>query len=74
LGNFILRQECFNVGHGGNSETKLIQEKKAYIEELNIDVTIVDTQGFNDRETDDNKIMKNIISRFTEDKLIDGIN
>ena len=73
LGNFILRQERFNVGHGGNSETKSIQEEKDYIEKLNIDITIVDTQGFNDRETDDNKIMKNLISKFTEDKSIDGI-
>ena len=73
LGNFILRQDYFKVGFGGNSETKGFQEKTAYIEKLNIDVTIVDTQGFNDRNADDNTIMDNIVSKFREDKSIDGI-
>ena len=73
LGNFILGQEYFKVGYTGNSETKSFNEKTAYIESLNIDVTIVDTQGFNDRETSDNKIMDILVSKFKEDKSIDGI-
>ena len=73
LGNFILGQEYFKVGYTGNSVTKSINENTAYIESLNIDVTIVDTQGFNDRETSDNKIMDILVSKFKEDKSIDGI-
>ena len=73
LGNFILRKEYFKVGNSENSVTKSINEKTAYIESLNINVTIVDTQGFNDRESNDNKIMDILVSKFKEDKSIDGI-
>lgn len=71
LGNFILQQEYFKVGHNKNSETKKISEGYGHLDEMN--VTIVDTPGLNDTGSKDEEIMNQIVKKFQEDNAIDGI-
>lgn len=71
LGNFILQQEYFKVGHEKNSETKIISEGYVHLDEMN--VTIVDTPGLNDTDSKDDEIMNQIVKKFQEDNAIDGI-
>ena len=67
LGNFILKKEVFGVGNNTNS----ISENISIIG--NKQVTIVDTPGLNDANPRDYDIMEQIISKFQNDKAIDGI-
>ena len=72
LGNFILQNKnVFKVGNTCKSETKSIIEQKSIVDDM--DLTIIDTPGLNDTDCCDNEIMDIIISKFQEDKLIDGI-
>ena len=71
LGNFILQQEYFKVGHHKKSETERISEGYAHLDEMN--VTIVDTPGLNDSDSKDEEIMNQIVKKFQEDNAIDGI-
>ena len=67
LGNFILKKEVFSVGNNTNS----ISENISIIGDKQ--VTIVDTPGLDAANLSDYDIMEQIISKFQEDKAIDGI-
>ena len=71
LGNFILQQEYFKVGHNKNSETEILSEGYSHLDGMN--VTIVDTPGLNDTGSKDEEIMNLIVKKFQEDNSIDGI-
>ena len=71
LGNFILRKEVFGVGHSTDSNTISISENISIIGDKR--VTIVDTPGLNDTNSRDYDIMEQIISKFQNDRAIDGI-
>ena len=67
LGNFILKKDIFSVGQSTNSISEyisIIGDKR---------VTIVDTPGLNAASPNDFDIMEQIISKFQNDKAIDGI-
>jgi len=67
LGNFILKKEVFGVGNNTNSISEnisIIGDKK---------VVIIDTPGLNAANLSDYDIMEQIISKFQDDKAIDGI-
>ena len=67
LGNFILKKEVFSVGNNTNS----ISENISIIGDKQ--VTIVDTPGLDAANLSDYDIMEQIISKFQDDKAIDGI-
>jgi len=67
LGNFILKKEVFSVGNNTNS----ISENISIIGDKQ--VTIVDTPGLDAANLNDYDIMEQIISKFQDDKAIDGI-
>ena len=67
LGNFILKKEAFGVGKNTNS----ISENISIIGDKQI--TIVDTPGLNASNLTDYDVMEQIISKFQNDKAIDGI-
>lgn len=72
LGNFILQKKnAFKVGDTSKSETKSIIEYNSNVEGM--DLTIMDTPGLNDTDCCDSEIMDIIISKFQNDKSIDGI-
>ena len=74
LGNFILQQEDrFTVGDGDNSETYSFQENTAFIKDMNMNITIMDTPGLNDTKNRDFDIMNKLIEKFQNDRSIDGI-
>ena len=74
LGNFILQQEDrFTVGDGDNSETYSFQENTAFIKDMNMNITIMDTPGLNDTSNRDFDIMNTLIEKFQNDRSIDGI-
>ena len=72
LGNFILQKEnVFKVGDTSKSETKSIIEHNSNIDGM--ELTIMDTPGLNDTDCCDSEIMDIIVSKFQNDKSIDGI-
>ena len=72
LGNFILQREnVFKVGDTSKSETKSIIEHNSNIDGM--ELTIMDTPGLNDTDCCDSEIMDIIVSKFQNDKSIDGI-
>ena len=71
LGNFILKKEVFGVGDSADSKTSSISENISIIGDKR--VTIVDTPGLNDTNSRDYDIMEQIISKFQNDRAIDGI-
>ena len=72
LGNFILQKKyAFKVGDTSKSETKSIIEHNSNVDGM--ELTIMDTPGLNDTDCCDSEIMDIIISKFQNDKSIDGI-
>ena len=72
LGNFILQKEnVFKVGDTSKSETKSIIKHNSNIDGM--ELTIMDTPGLNDTDCCDSEIMDIIVSKFQNDKSIDGI-
>ena len=74
LGNFILqKKDNFKVGDGSNSETYSFLEYTAFISDMNMNITIMDTPGLNDTSQRDFDIMDKLIEKFQNDRAIDGI-
>lgn len=74
LGNSILQQEVFKVGHGGESKTQKTQYGIGKLNDL--DLRIIDTRGFSDTKEDEQKHKddwKKMADLFVDDKSIDGI-
>jgi len=72
LGNFILqKKDAFKVGDTCKSETKSIIEHNSNVDGM--ELTIMDTPGLNDTDCCDSEIMDIIISKFQNDRSIDGI-
>lgn len=74
LGNSILQNEVFEVGHG--FESKTTEKKNGFGTLNNLDLRIIDTPGFSDtkeNEQEHKDDWKKIADLFVDDKSIDGI-
>jgi len=74
LGNSILQNEVFEVGHRSESKTK--EKKNGFGTLNNLDLRIIDTPGFSDtseNEQEHKDDWKKIADLFVYDKSIDGI-